>query len=83
MYIRMSGGVKRAAMGIKQGIEHQILDLNNKMIDLIAIQQELWIYHPANPNFINPIKEYEVLKLEIEELECKINSLRLELNSLN
>jgi hypothetical protein len=41
------------------------------------------MYHPANPNFINPIKMYEDLKVKLLELEQEINSLEREINSLN
>lgn len=44
---------------------------------------EVWRYHPSNPNFINPLKVYKELKDKLDELERKINILERENNSLN
>jgi len=44
---------------------------------------EVWRYHPSNPNFINPLKIYKELKDKLDELERKINILERENNSLN
>tara|TARA_R100000951_G_C2574832_1_gene159999 strand:- start:476 stop:676 length:201 start_codon:yes stop_codon:yes gene_type:complete len=44
---------------------------------------EVWRYHPSNPNFVNPIKKHKEIKDRIDELERKINILEREDNSLN
>ena len=70
-------------MGEKQKIEHELIDLQNQMYALINIKQEVWAYHPANPNFVNPISLYESLKSDLDKIERKIDFLERELNSLN
>ena len=70
-------------MGEKQHIENEIIDLENQMKDLELLKGEMWVYHPLNPNFINPIRAYEELKDKISSLERKINLLHVKLNSLN
>jgi len=75
--------IKKAFMGEKQKIEHELIDLQNQLYALSSIKQEVWAYHPSNPDFINPISLYESLKKDIEKIECKINLLERELNSLN
>lgn len=47
------------------------------------ILEEVWKYHPSNPNFNNPIRAYEEIKNKLHDLEHKINSLEREINSLN
>jgi hypothetical protein len=44
---------------------------------------EIWRYHPSNPNFINPLKEFKNIKDKLNELERKINLLERKNNSLN
>lgn len=70
-------------MGEKQKIENELIDLQNQLQALCAIKHEIWVYHPSNPDFINPISLYESLKVDIEKIERKINFLECELNSLN
>jgi len=43
---------------------------------------EMWKYHPGNPDFINPIKAYDELKKSIAYLEGKINDLDLKIKTL-
>jgi hypothetical protein len=47
------------------------------------ILEEIWTYHPSNPDFVNPIRAYEEIKNKLHDLEHKINSLEREINSLN
>lgn len=70
-------------MGEKQNMEDKLVDLQNQLYALAEIKQEVWSYHPSNPDFINPISLYESLNIEINEIECKINDLMFRLNSLN
>ena len=70
-------------MGERQKIEHELIDLQNQLYALANVKQEVWAYHPSNPDFINPISLYESLKGDIEKIERKIDFLERELNSLN
>jgi len=74
---------KEAFMGYKDKIEQEMIGLQNQLYALINIKEEVWAYHPSNPNFINPISLYESLKEEIAKIERKVDFLERELNSLN
>jgi len=65
------------------GIRKEINEAKDLYIDYSLLIDELWTYHPANPDFVNPIKMYDELKGKLKDLECKINSLEREINSLN
>jgi hypothetical protein len=70
-------------MGEKQSIEKLILELKEQFLNSSIIKDELWKYHPSNPNFINPIKAFEDCKIELEDISHRINDLEFKLNSLN
>jgi hypothetical protein len=40
------------------------------------------VYHPANPDFINPIKAYDELKKSILGLENKLSDIELKIQTL-
>jgi hypothetical protein len=48
-----------------------------------TILEELWAYHPSNEHFINPIKEYEKMKLHILDLEKELEEIEQKINILN
>jgi len=83
MYMRSEMGGKNSIMGEKQNIENELIDLQNKLYAIAIIREQVWVYHPANPDFLNPISLYENLGIEIDDIERKINSLECKLNSLN
>lgn len=64
-------------------IKHQIEEAKIKYVSYSTLLDEIWVYHPSNPDFINPIRMYEELKTKLAELEREINSLEREINSLN
>lgn len=70
-------------MGEKEKLKHELMDLQNQLFTLLNIKDEVWSYHPSNPNFINPIKLYEELKSSIIDIERKINEIEWKINSLN
>jgi hypothetical protein len=45
--------------------------------------EELWRYHPANENFINPIKEHEILKERIGKLEMELGEIEKQIKYKN
>lgn len=61
----------------------KIVELKNEYIDLSNLRELVWMYHPSNPDFVNPIKEYERLTNKLDELEFRISTLEREINSLN
>jgi len=70
-------------MGIKDTLEQEKKVLQDKYFGTSILMDQIWTYHPQNPNFVNPISFYEKLKGELEELDRRINSLELKINSLN
>ena len=42
-------------------LQDMLVDLQNQLIGMYSIKEDIWRYHPANENFINPIKEYDDL----------------------
>jgi hypothetical protein len=83
MYIDRGGGYEIFGMGEIQKLQDEIIDLQNKLYALVLVKEEIWMYHPSNPNFINPISLYETLKEDICNIERKINDLEFRINSLN
>jgi hypothetical protein len=70
-------------MGIKQDIQQELINLENQLITILNIRQDIWSYHPSNPDFINPITMYEDLSKQIVEIERKINYCEREISELN
>jgi hypothetical protein len=72
-----------AIMGEKLNLEKELIELQNKLYALHVVKDEVWAYHPANPDFVNPIRLYEDLRIDIADVERKINDLEFKINSLN
>ena len=53
-------------------IENKILDYQNEIISLTKIEEELWDYHPDNPDKIDVKDSYQKIKDKIYDLELKI-----------
>ena len=53
-------------------IENKILELKNEIISLTKIEDELWSYHPNNPDRIDVKDSYQKIKDNIYDLELKI-----------
>lgn len=70
-------------MGIKDTLEQEIKGLQDKYFGISIVMDQVWTYHPQNPNFVNPISLYEKLKGDLEVLDRKINELEFKINSLN
>lgn len=70
-------------MGEKEKLKNELIDLQNHLLALSNIKDEVWVYHPSNPDFTNPIKLYENLKHNIKDIERKIEEIEWKINSLN
>jgi uncharacterized coiled-coil DUF342 family protein len=73
----------------QQILDMELHDLENKMINLqnilvsnYNIMDELWKYHPANPDFINVIKAYDEVKKEIGNIETQFIDLELKIKHI-
>lgn len=67
----------------------KIDDLNNQKSDLVAdliatvtVMEEVWNYHPDNPNKKDPVVEYEKLKQIKSDVEKEIDELEKEFDKL-
>ena len=65
-----------------QDLENKLTDIQNQLISDYELLDEFWRYHPANPDFINPIKGYDVIKKGIDKLEEKLSDLESKINHL-
>jgi uncharacterized coiled-coil DUF342 family protein len=65
-----------------QDLENEILSLQNQLISDCDVLDEMWKYHPANPEFVNPIRAYDELKKSISYLEGKLADLELKIKTL-
>ena len=67
----------------------KIDDLNNQKSELVAdliatvtVMEEVWNYHPDNPNKKDPVTEYESLKTIKSNVEKEIDEVEKELSNL-
>jgi len=65
-----------------QELEIKVASIQNQLVDDYGMLDEFWQYHPANPDFINPIKAYDDLKKSIINLELKLVDLESKINHL-
>ena len=65
-----------------QELEIKVASIQNQLGDDYGMLDEFWQYHPANPDFINPIKAYDDLKKSILQLELKLDDLESKINHL-
>ena len=64
-------------------LEEQLKDLQAQYVGLSDILDQLWAYHPDNPEYVNPIQMYNEVDKKLLELEAKINTLEFKINSKN
>ena len=55
--------------------EDQRNELVNDLIATSTVMDELWQYHPDNPKQKDVVKEYNVLKQMVKDLEMEIDEL--------
>jgi hypothetical protein len=63
-------------------LEDKLIDLQNVLVGNYSVLEELWAYHPSNPDFINPIKAYDELKIQISELENELTDIENKIKHL-
>ena len=68
-------------MGVEE-LNQKLCDLQNEIIEHTLIMDELWKYHPANPNFINPISLYKNLKIEVSNMDAEIENIESMIDAL-
>lgn len=65
-----------------QELEFELFQKQEQLLASCEYMDELWQYHPGNEDFINPIKEYDDLKIVIEKLEAQIDSIESKIKHL-
>ena len=63
-------------------LEDEIVTLQNYIITISNVIDEMWKYHPENPNFLNPITECKELKKRKLVIEGKIQDIDVKLSIL-
>jgi hypothetical protein len=63
-------------------LKKDLFKFQNKLIDNYQQLETVWKYHPSNPYFLNPIREYDSIKNQIMDLEVKIVDLELKIKTL-
>ena len=66
-----------------ENLEDKVIDLQNVLTSNYIILDELWSYHPANKNFINPVKSYDEMKLAIKALEDELRDIQEQIHQFN
>jgi uncharacterized coiled-coil DUF342 family protein len=61
-------------------LKQKLSEVQNSLVNYYTTLDEIWVYHPANPEFLNPIKMYDDLKKSIIVLEMKIVDLEMKIN---
>jgi len=62
-------------MSTKETLEEQKANLINDLIAVSTVMEELWNYHPDNPNKKDVISEYQTLLKIQEDIEKELKEL--------
>jgi uncharacterized coiled-coil DUF342 family protein len=61
-------------------LEQKLSEVQNSLVNCYTTLDEIWMFHPANPDFVNPIKMYDDLKKSITNLEMKYVDLEMKIS---
>jgi hypothetical protein len=50
-------------------------EIVNNIIFLTQRMEEMWVYHPDNPQKLDIVNEYETMNGEIDKLQSQLDSL--------
>ena len=59
----------------KQTLEEQKAELINDLLAVSTVMDELWAYHPDNPDKKDVVHEYKVLEKILKDVEQEIKEL--------
>lgn len=57
-------------------INYKKTELVNDLVATNTVMEELWRYHPDNPNRVDVSKEYNVLKQMLVDIEKELDELK-------
>jgi hypothetical protein len=61
-------------------LEQKLSEVQNSLVNCYITLDEIWMFHPSNPDFVNPIKMYDDLKKSITTLEMKYVDLEMKIS---
>lgn len=59
----------------QEELDHQKASLLNDLMATATVKEELWRYHPDNPDKKDLVKEYDILCVIERNLEIELESL--------
>jgi hypothetical protein len=62
----------------QEQFENNRASIVNNIIDLTQEAAQVWMFHPENPNYINPVTYHEMLISKIENLQNQLTYLELD-----
>jgi len=63
-------------MSTKETLEEQKANLVNDLIAVSTVMDEIWNYHPDNPNKKDVVEEYKTLEKIKVDIESEIANLK-------
>ena len=63
-------------MSTKETLEEQKANLVNDLIAISTVMDEIWNYHPDNPNKKDVVEEYKTLEKIKVDIESEIANLK-------
>jgi len=63
-------------MSTKETLEEQKANLVNDLIAISTVMDEIWNYHPDNPNKKDVVEEYKTLEKIKVDIESEIENLK-------
>jgi hypothetical protein len=67
-------------------LKYKLAELEDYAIEIAPQMETLWLYHPSNPNSINPIQSHKQLSNILKDIEieiCQVGDLIKSLESTN
>ena len=56
-------------------VDNKRAELVNNIIFLTQRMDEMWLYHPENPNKLDVVEEYKSMKDQIDEYQDQLDDL--------
>jgi len=63
---------------LSEQFENQQTEMVNNLIDLTNEAAQVWVFHPENPNYVDPVQYHSMLVKKIKNLENQITLSNLD-----